>query len=509
MSPTTEPRFVGMLARESPEARDSVLDALPAVLVELTDDVTGIVASTSLARTIGLRVDEPVDVAEVVDPAHLATALALLAQEVPTPVPTASWLRLTTSDEPIDVLATSRRAPADGQGGRPLLALVPAPATTEDEDELRHRQEVLAEAERVAKLGSWEWDIVADEVTWSDELFRIYGHEPRSFEASLSTVIDHTEPEDRDYVRAVIEHGLASQLPFTYAHRMRRPGGELRTLQTRGRVTEVDAAGHPLHMVGVCQDVSSQLELQELGRQYRRLYERERQVASRLRQVDELKDALVAAVSHDLRTPLTVIVGSATTLRDHVDELDDDTRTVLVENVLGNATRLHAMLSDLLDLDRLRRGALDPNLRDTDLRELVRGVLLEGGYGDVLLEPTGPRVVAQLDAPKVERIVENLVRNARRFAPAGTQVRVRVDCDDTDAVLTVEDDGPGVPPEERARIFEPFERGATDGAPSPGSGLGLAIVHQFARLHGGRAWVDERPGGGAAFHVRLPLNRRG
>jgi signal transduction histidine kinase len=123
----------------------------------------------------------------------------------------------------------------------------------------------------------------------------------------------------------------------------------------------------------------------------------------------------------------------------------------------------------------------------------------------VQLVEEGPDVIAQVDAPKVERILDNLVRNALRHTPVGTNVWVRVEQEDGDAVLSVEDDGPGVPGIARERIFEPFERGAAGIATGPGSGLGLAIVSRFARLHGGTAIVEEREGGGAAFRVRLPL----
>ena len=113
-------------------------------------------------------------------------------------------------------------------------------------------------------------------------------------------------------------------------------------------------------------------------------------------------------------------------------------------------------------------------------------------------------VEANVDAPKVERIVDNLLANAFRHTPAGAEVRVRVASGDGGAVISVDDRGPGIGPDEREAIFEIFRRGSAGIASGRGTGVGLALVAQFAALHGGRAWVEDNPGGGASFRVFLP-----
>ncbi len=230
----------------------------------------------------------------------------------------------------------------------------------------------------------------------------------------------------------------------------------------------------------------------------------ERRAGERLKALDELRRTFLHAVSHELRTPLTSVLGIALTLQRDDVELQGDEQRELIGRLASNARRLDALLRDLLDLDRLDRGILDPKLEPADLGELVRRVVSDME----LLKPRRvqlqtPSVTATVDPAKVERIVENLLANAVRHTPDEAAIWVRVEAVDEGAEITVEDDGPGVSPELQTLVFEPFHQ-APETGPSPGLGIGLSLVARFAELHRGRAWVDERPGGGASFHVFLP-----
>jgi PAS domain S-box-containing protein len=235
--------------------------------------------------------------------------------------------------------------------------------------------------------------------------------------------------------------------------------------------------------------------------------QREQAATQHLRELDQMKDAFLQAVSHDLRTPLTSVLGIAATLdRGHqllpASELRD-----LLGRLAGNARKLGRLLTNLLDLERLTQGTLDADRQRVDLGELVSRIVKDTGP-DLLGErpislETAPVLIA-VDAPKVERIVENLLANAARHTPAGTPVWVRVQASLGGALMVVEDAGPGVPAEVRQAIFQPFRQGPTITAHAPGSGIGLALVVRFAGMHSGRAWVQERPGGGASFRVFLP-----
>jgi two-component system, OmpR family, sensor histidine kinase KdpD len=172
---------------------------------------------------------------------------------------------------------------------------------------------------------------------------------------------------------------------------------------------------------------------------------------------------------------------------------------------VANAGKLDRLLADLLDLDRLSKGILAPRRSRTDLAALVDRLAHEwrqrsGRQLEVVAEP----VVAWVDSAKMERMVENLLANADRHTTPDTPVWVKVARRDDGVLLAVEDAGSGVPRELRATLFEPFRRGPGAAAHAPGVGIGLSLVARFAELHGGRAWVQDRPGGGASFQVLLP-----
>jgi signal transduction histidine kinase len=234
--------------------------------------------------------------------------------------------------------------------------------------------------------------------------------------------------------------------------------------------------------------------------------DRERAAAEHLRVLDELKSGFLQAVSHDLRTPLASVLGISLTLQRGRGQLGPADTDDLLGRLTANARKLDRILTGLLDLDRLDRGIVELRRERVDLARLVAGVVSEAreellDSHPVSLELLPVQVVA--DAAKVERIVENLLANAARHTDPGTPIWVRVTHGERGALLCVDDAGPGVPVEQRESIFRPFQRGP-GGSYAPGSGVGLALVAQFASLHDGRAWVEDRAGGGASFRVLLP-----
>jgi PAS domain S-box-containing protein len=283
---------------------------------------------------------------------------------------------------------------------------------------------------------------------------------------------------------------------------------EIQGLHRDGRLIPVElaivpvAVGEETTFSGFIRDISERKRAQE---DLERALEVEREAAVRLRALDEMKDTFLQAVSHDLRTPLAAILGLAITLeRGDVGLQPEETRE-LAGRIEHNARRLERLVTNLLDLDRLARGVLTPAFEPTDVGDLVRRMVAESDPSlREQVSVSADSVIVPIDPPKVERIIENLLVNAVRHTPAGTSVHVSVTAITHGALILVEDEGDGVPHDLRERVFEEFSQGTDVPQPSPGVGVGLTLVRRFAEMHHGRAWVEEREGGGASFRVFLP-----
>jgi two-component system sensor histidine kinase KdpD len=230
--------------------------------------------------------------------------------------------------------------------------------------------------------------------------------------------------------------------------------------------------------------------------------EREALEAETLRRSDLVKTALLRAVSHDLRTPLTGIRTAVDALTSRTLALSDDDREELLDTIDVEAGRLARIVADLLDLSRLEAGGAEPERELWRLDDLVRQTV-DGLSARDRVEVAGEDPLVNVDATQVERVLANLIENALRFSPAGSLVHVRVTATRKDAIVRVVDQGPGVPESELERIFEPFYRRVPD--PRSGAGLGLAIARGFAEANGGRVWAESRPGQGATFALALPV----
>lgn len=339
-------------------------------------------------------------------------------------------------------------------------------------------------------------DATGDIAYASPSFERLLGYEAQAVADLDAAALVH--PEDWPAAQALYGAAVAAPgAPQTAELRVRRRDGVWRWFDVR--ITNVLGEPNVACLVANLTDIDDRRAAADA---LRRAYEREHEAAEELRKLDDIKNAFLHAVSHELRTPATVLLGHAQTLRHQRARLRADEVEDLVGGIAANARKLERLLTELLDLDRLSRGIIEPKRRATDVAEIARRVAddLDASGHDVWVAP-GP-VLAHVDPAQAERILENLVVNALRHTPPGTRVWVSVARIPDGVMVSVEDEGPGVPGTLREAVFEPFRRG--DGAETtPGTGIGLSLVARMAGLHGGRAWVEDRPGGGAAFRVIL------
>jgi K+-sensing histidine kinase KdpD len=229
--------------------------------------------------------------------------------------------------------------------------------------------------------------------------------------------------------------------------------------------------------------------------------------AAILAREEQLRSSLLASISHDLRTPLAIMAGSASTLHDNRDHLNTQEQDELLQTIFETARRMSAEVSDVLDMTRLSAGPVTLNLQWYPLEELIGAALerckdtLTRHTVTIDVPPDMPLV--RVDGVLIEKLLINLLENAARHTPPGTQVCVAVARSPGAIDLRIDDDGPGLSEPNAERLFEKFEHGSTQG-PTPGSGLGLPICRAIARLHGMTIVGQTRLEGGARFVLSMP-----
>ena len=371
-------------------------------------------------------------------------------------------------------------------GGR-VVALVAvaldATARHAAEAHSRAQEALLAEAEAIAAIGSFALDLTDHSVVWSEGLFHLLGLVPDGAQC-LESYLAMVDPAFRAEYASELAEIMAAPRRFELEHRIVRRDGEPRVFRIRGRPEPPDGLP-PRRLIGVVQDVTEQCAL------------------------DRAKSEFVSTVSHELRTPLTTIRAPLLMLqRGMVDPREPGGQEILGLAV-QSAERMTRLVDDIFDYDRLTSGRLTMRRRLLDLGSLarqavdaLRGEAMRAGVEfSLALAPTP----VTADADRLVQVFTNLLVNAVKFSPGGGTVRLAVAREGDLAHAWVRDDGPGIAPEHHEAIFERFHQ--VDSQPARrarGTGLGLAISRESVSRHGGRIWVESKPGHGATFHFTLP-----
>jgi PAS domain S-box-containing protein len=366
---------------------------------------------------------------------------------------------------------------------------------------LRKSEAMLAESQRLAKIGSFELDVATRRLTWSEQQYRNFGLEPRP-EIDRAFVIARIDPRDLARHEAVVKAAIARGEAFAMDYRVVHPDGTVLTMHTIGRPV-FDAEGRIVKLVGTSQDVTERTRMEE---QLRAQYEK-------LQQLDELKSNFVNSVTHELRTPLTTILGYAEFLEDEVDGPVTPGQRGFIHQIQRGARRLEYLLNDLLDFARMEAGTfmlkVVPTSLDDRVREVLESLRPQAGEMHVALEthlPDGP-LALEVDPQRIGQVLTNLLANAIKFSPKGGTVTVsafrrgeRVRCEIADA-------GPGITDADMARLFKRFSQLEAGVGMGKGTGLGLSISKALVEAHGGAIGVESTPGAGSTFWFELPARQ--
>lgn len=358
------------------------------------------------------------------------------------------------------------------------------------EEALKESKERLAEAQRIAHLGSWHLDLASQQVTWSDEVYRIFDIDGEAFDAALTKeVVDQHLPEkDRDRLVKIGKRAVESHEPFQFEHEIVRNDGKRRIVHSEGRV-QLDEHGEPEALVGIIQDIT----------------ERKR--------VEQLKEEFVSIVSHELRTPLTPITGVLALLAGGGGGELSERAQKMVDLALRNSHRLLYLIDDLLDIQKMSSGQMDFHMRELKLGEVVReslriNVSLEH-QNDVkfTFDNHAPEAKVRADKGRLIQVMTNLLSNAAKFSPPNSTVDILLECPSEEVVrVSVSDDGPGIPEEFRHRVFEKFAQADSSSTRKHGgTGLGLTIAKSIVERMDGSIGFHTETGDGTTFYFELPL----
>jgi PAS domain S-box-containing protein len=384
--------------------------------------------------------------------------------------------------------------------GRPALVgtLLDVTEHRRREEELRRREGQLAEAQRIAHIGSFEWDPASGLTAWTDELYRIYGVVPQELPPA-EVFARHCPAEEQAQVAAVVKQSLADGRPFEYQHRILRPDGTQGVVRGRGGVLD-DPAGKGVRLVGTIEDITERVALEEQLRQAQKM---------------EAVGRLAGGVAHDFNNLLTVINGYGDLVIGLLPE--DHPARDPVAQILRAGERAAALTRQLLAFSRqqlLTLRLLDLNAVVADLDKMLRRLIGEDVELVCLTDPRlGP---VKADPGQIEQVLLNLVVNARDAMPTGGRLTIetrRVELDEAyarthpdarpgpHALVRVTDTGTGMDAATLARIWEPFY--TTKGA-GKGTGLGLAMVYGIVKQSEGHVAVTSEPGRGSTFRIYLP-----
>lgn len=355
---------------------------------------------------------------------------------------------------------------------------------TEDKHQqlaLERTRDLLQQTQQVANIGGWEYDLRAETLQWTDEVYEIHG-KPASYEPTVADVIEQFHPDDREALRSAFDDLTADGEAFDQELRLVRDDGTVRWVRTRG--TPRYDGDELVAVAGTQQDITERKEFEE-----------------ELKRSNERLQEFAYILSHDLQEPLRMVSSYVCLLEEELEaHLDDETRQY-IDFAVDGAERMRGMIDGLLLYSRVETEGGEHT--ETDLDAVLAAVEADL---ELKLDETGSELVVEAlptveaDEDQLVQLFENLVKNAIEHGGAETTVTVTSTPVPGGVEIAVSDDGPGIPAEQQDEIFGLFDKGGD----SDGTGIGLAICERIVARHDGEISVTSTPGEGATFFVTLP-----
>lgn len=373
-------------------------------------------------------------------------------------------------------------------------------------ENLNRRQRQLSEAEAIGRMGHWHWIIGEDNISWSEEIFRIFGVDSNQFEPSINALTELVHKRDLGRVVQVFQRAIIEEKDYDMEFRITRPGGDIQYIMCEGRC-EKDDTGEVIALYGIMQDMTERM-----------LYEQElREARDASEQAYATKSKFLANMSHELRTPLNAIIGFSEMIENEMlGPISNDKYLEYAKNIHDSGTHLLDIISDILDMSKIEAGKMTLDLEKVNIKDIIdRASHMVFGRANEKqinlqthdVEESDIDVIC--DRRALTQIVLNLLSNAIKFTPEGGTVWIECYQRDDYLSLKVCDDGIGIPPNKLASVLRPFEQASFEYTRDhEGSGLGLSITKNLVELHNGTLHIESEVDEGTVVTVRLPYDAK-
>jgi PAS domain S-box-containing protein len=373
----------------------------------------------------------------------------------------------------------------------------------------------LKEAQRLAHIGNWEWDIVNNKITWSDELFRIYGLTPGEFEASYEHYLRTIHPDERERINKIVLEAFRNHQPFDFYHRIVRPDRTIRILHGRGEVF-VNDKKEPVSMVGTAQDVT---EIKQAEEEIKQMADELIRYNKQLEQTNKELESFTFVASHDLQEPLRKIRTFLNLIAEKELAILSDKSKNYLKRTINAAEQMQQLIVDLLVYSRTTSS--EEHFVKTDLNTILRRVKNE--LKEIIEEKKAS--IEATDLPELnvipfqfQQLFTNMISNSLKFSKRDTPPHISIRYEITDGMtiehinansgkkyhsFSIADNGIGFETEYNEKIFDLFQRLHSRNEYN-GTGIGLSICKKIIENHGGIITANGEPGKGATFNIYLP-----
>lgn len=366
-----------------------------------------------------------------------------------------------------------------------------------DKQDLVKSEESLKNAQMVAHLGSWDLDIINNELTWSEEVYRIFEYDT-TLDPSYNYYLNTIHKDDRDRVHKSYLDSVERKTEYSIEHRMMMKDGRVKYILKQGK-SEYSEQGEAIRSYGSVLDITERKE-----------YELKLiQLKMDADKANRTKSKFLANMSHELRTPMHGILSFSSFGIKKIDTVERRKLGEYFFNIQVSGQRLLVLLNDLLDLSKIESGKIKLNIKEGDLGAVFNSCYIEQQQRikdsnlTININISSP-VIGQFDSDRIGQVITNLFSNSIKFTPEGGIITVTIENRNDELSFILQDQGVGIPEGELEDVFDAFIQSSKTDTGAGGTGLGLAICKNIIDQHNGKIWSENHPNGGALFQFSIP-----